>query len=329
MRVLQEGTRLAERYTLIRRLGAGGMADVWLANDSRGDDSVALKVIKNDSVNPAESNQQLRKEWQVASRMMHANIVRVFEYHDDPDGAFFGMQNVGSTDLSVVAGKSPADSMRPLGLVADALRYAHGKNVVHRDIKTSNILIDKRGAPYLIDFGVATEAGTPARGGSEIAMSPQQLKGEPATAADDIFALGVVAHELLTGVPPIRTESAQINVSLADGSLMPQALQSLLADMLVNEPGARPDAAAVAERLADAGYPAGAVPTHYLGNQPLPEQLVEAVETVQPVRRSKPNLAAAEGYPVQRRYLAEDSLRGPGRCRVAVGAGRFRASRSR
>lgn len=294
MRVLQEGTRLAERYTLIRRLGAGGMADVWLAQDSRGDDHVALKIAKNNELDPVRVNQLLQKEWRVASRMMHANIVRVFEFHDESDGAFFGMQYVGEVDLSVVTGKVLADGLRPLGLIADALRYAHAKDVVHRDIKASNILLDKRGAPYLIDFGVATAEGVQTQGGSEIAMSPQQLAGEPASAADDIYALGVLTHEVMTGVPPVVAESAQIIVTLADGSLMPRPMQSLLADMLASEPGARPDAETVVERLAEAGHPAGAVPLHYLGGAPHTEQVIEAVETVQPIRRAQPKAAAAE-----------------------------------
>lgn len=294
MRVLQEGTRLAERYTLIRRLGAGGMADVWLAQDSRGDDHVALKIAKNNELDPVRVNQLLQKEWRVASRMMHANIVRVFEFHDESDGAFFGMQYVGEVDLSVVTGKVLADGLRPLGLIADALRYAHAKDVVHRDIKASNILLDKRGAPYLIDFGVATAEGVQTQGGSEIAMSPQQLVGEPASAADDIYALGVLTHEVMTGVPPVVAESAQIIVTLADGSLMPRPMQSLLADMLASEPGARPDAETVVERLAEAGHPAGAVPLHYLGGAPHTEQVIEAVETVQPIRRAQPKAAAAE-----------------------------------
>ena len=260
MRVLHEGTRLADRYTLVRKLGAGGMSEVWLADDARGDARVALKILTGDRASDEAARKQLHSEWQVGSRMMHASIVRVFEYHDDAEGPFYALQYLGDTDISVVSGKDTADILRPVGLIADALRYAHAKNVVHRDVKAANVLLDGRGAPYLIDFGVADVAGGTAGGGSEIAGSPQQLAGEPAQPADDIFSLGVLIHELLTGVPPMRAETIQVNVTLLDGTLMPQPLQALLNDMLAIEPERRPDAETVAQRLSDAGYPAGAVP---------------------------------------------------------------------
>src|SRR5690606_11972502 len=108
----------------------------------------------------------------------------------------------------------PADSLRPFGLIADALRYAHAKGLVHRDIKASNILLDARGAPYLIDFGIAAP-GTESGGGSPIAASPQQRAGEPAQPADDIYALGVLMHEILTGGPP-SADGAQAGMTATD-----------------------------------------------------------------------------------------------------------------
>jgi hypothetical protein len=295
MRVLQEGARLADRYLLVRRLGVGGMAEVWLANDLRSDGKVALKLLTGDNAADPAAKKILRQEWSVSSRMMHANIVRVFEFHDDPDGPFFSMQFVGEANLGVVTGKDVADALRPVGLIADALRYAHAKSVVHRDIKAANILLDSRGVPYIVDFGVAAHDGHDIRGGgSDVASSPQQLAGEAAQPADDIFALGVLIHELLTGVPPLRGERAELNVTLLDGSLMPPVLQSLLREMLANEAASRPDAEAVAACLKEAGYPAGAIPTRSLARQPASGQLHETVEAIRPVqRRSSPKVASA------------------------------------
>jgi len=294
MRVLQEGTRLADRYTLKRQLGAGGMSVVWLADDSRSETRVALKFLATDKVADQKYLQVLRTEWSISSRMMHANIIRVFEFHDDAEGAFYALQYIGESDISVVAGKETVDVLRPIGLVADALRYAHAKDVVHRDIKASNILLDGRGIPYIIDFGVAAASGSSvgAESGSEIASSPQQIAGEAAQPADDIFALGVLIHELLTGVPPLRAESTQVNVTMSDGSLMPQKMQALLGDMLAHDPGGRPDAETVVSRLAEAGYSAGAVATRFLGAATPVDEVIESIEGIQPVRRVRPAQSA-------------------------------------
>jgi hypothetical protein len=286
MRVLQEGTRLADRYALVRRLAVGGMSEVWLARDLRGDARVALKLLTGDKVQDPAAKKLLHREWSISSRMMHANIVRVFEFHDEPDGAFFSLQFVGDADLGVATGKDIADTLRPVGLVADALRYAHAKDVVHRDIKAANILLDNRGAPYIIDFGVSSQpAGELRGGGSEIASSPQQLAGEAAQPADDIFALGVLIHELLTGIPPNRGAQAELNVTLLDGSLMPPALQSLLRDMLSYDAASRPDAETVAARLEQAGFASGTLPPRYLGPKAVASEVPESVAAIQPVQR--------------------------------------------
>ncbi len=120
---------------------------------------------------------------------MHAHIARVFEFHGDGDHAFYSQQYVDGPDLRAVSGQATADVLAPIGLIADALRYAHGKGIVHRDIKADNVLLDRNGAPYLRDFGVSLPVGSPSDGGSLIAQSPQSLRGEPAQTADDIFAL--------------------------------------------------------------------------------------------------------------------------------------------
>ena len=283
MRVLKEGTRLAQRYTLVRRLGAGGMAEIWLASDRQSDSRVALKFLAASFIENTAYRDLLHREWRIGSNLMHAHIVRVFEFHDDPAGAYYSLQFIGGVDLGVLCGTNPDAALRPLGLIADALRYAHAKGVVHRDLKAANILLDGRGAPYLVDFGVAA---TPASdgsvgGGTRVSASPQQLAGEAPQPADDIYALGVLMVELLTGTPPTAEQS--LSVTLADGSAAPSSITALIKDMLARDAAVRPSAEKVAERLNAAGFAAGAAPRRYLGGAQ--SDIVEAVESIQPVRR--------------------------------------------
>ena len=286
MRVLTEGTRLAQRYTLIRRLGAGGMAEVWLASDRQTDTRVALKFLAAGFTENPAYRDLLHREWRIGSNLMHAHIVRVFEFHDDPDGAYYSLQFIGGVDLGVLSGQMPDEALRPGGLVADALRYAHAKGVVHRDIKAANVLLDGRGAPYLVDFGVAAipADGGIAGGGSRINASPQQLAGDAPQPADDIYALGVLIHEMLTGSPP--PSGPPINLALPDGSNVPTAINTLVNDMLAPDAAVRPSSMEVAERLSAAGFAAGAAPKRFLGDSAsLPNDVVESVESIRPVQR--------------------------------------------
>ena len=306
MRVLKEGTRLADRYALIRRLGAGGMSDVWLAGDRQTDAPVVLKFLSMELADVAGSKTLLHKEWRIGSRMMHAHIARVFEFHDDPEGAFYSMQFVGESDLGVLGGQSPDIIMRPVGLVADALRYAHAKGVVHRDIKASNILLDARGAPYIIDFGVASRPGVQATGGSKIIASPQQLAGNAASTADDIYALGVLICELVSGTPPAGP--GPVRLQTADGSVAPGALSSLTSDMLAVEAESRPDAETVLQRLRDAGFPPGPAPAGLAATtaELMPEAADATVQSIRPLHRpveSPPPVAATAASGVSSRIV--------------------------
>jgi len=172
---LSKGTRLADRYTLERPLGGGGEADAWLATDRLTRAAVALKIVGAGG----NASKRLRHEWQTNLRLMHAHIVRVFEFHEDRGAAFYSLQFIDGSDISVLSGQTLANVLPPLGLITDALRYAHARDVVHRDIKASNVLLDSNGAPYLTDFGVAAPVGASTGGGSLVAASPQVLRGEP------------------------------------------------------------------------------------------------------------------------------------------------------
>src|SRR5210317_1564041 len=171
---LSKGTRLAERYTLERSIGSGGEATTWLAKDRLTRADVALKIVPS----KGGARARLHDEWQANLRLMHAHIVRVFEFHEDQGAAFYSMQYIDGAELSAIAGQPLSDVLPAIGLLADALRYAHGKGVVHRDVKADNVLLDYNGAPYLGDFGVAAAAGHYRSGGTPATTSPQAARGE-------------------------------------------------------------------------------------------------------------------------------------------------------
>lgn len=251
MQALSEGTRLADRYTLVKSLGEGGMAELWLAHDDRAGATVTLKFLKSGLLDSAGQRELFHKEWQIASRLMHAHIARVFEYHDEAR-PFYAMQFIDGPTLGELAGERLANVLPPVGLLADALRYAHGKNIVHRDIKSDNVLIDQRGAPYLIDFGIAGAA----TGGSAINSSPQQKSGQRPQAADDIYALGVLLHEIVTGEPP-PPEGPAHSLERPSGERVPDGISGLIEAMLAADPGKRPSADQVRQRLDSAGFAPG------------------------------------------------------------------------
>ena len=269
MQELKRGLQLASRYTLVRKLGAGGGAETWLATDRLSRASVAAKI----QVNPELGADVLRREWQASIRLVHAHIARAFEFHDDDDAPFYTLQFVDGPDIGALSGAPLQDILPPIALIADALRYAHAKGVVHRDIKSSNVLLDGNGAPYLIDFGVASIDAGHVGGGSLIAATPQSLAGDPPQPADDIFALGGLLYELISGRSPYSSAQTEDDIRsripeplrAADGATLPAAIVDLVASMLAKEPGDRPDAAGVAAAIAATGVQPGPAPAAYVG----------------------------------------------------------------
>ena len=290
---LSKGTQLAERYTLERPLGRGGEAETWLARDRLTQASVALKIVSA----AGDASARLRQEWQTNLRLMHAHIVRAFEFHEDASMAFYSLQYIDGADFAALTAQPLADILPPAGLIADALRYAHGKEIVHRDVKASNVLIDYNGAPYLSDFGVAAEVGTLAGGGSPVAASPQSRQGEAAQPGDDVYALGVLLYELISGAPPASSEGVPPALSSAAGDAVPAGVRDLVARMLDRDAAARPTAEEVGDALRSAGFPPGPARSQIAARPALPDEPLERVSAVRHTRASEPE--AGPGGPAR------------------------------
>jgi len=239
MSALKPGHRLDRRFTLLRPLGRGGSAEVWLVRDNDLEEDVAAKIV------PAISEERLRllrRECRQARRLIHPNIVRVFDFHRGTDVGFVTMDAVEGEALSRRRG-APLDEILRLVLpIADALDHAHRRGVIHRDVKAGNVICDAAGMPHLLDFGIAgllESADDPdaIRGGGSLSgSSPQQRAGGEPSASDDIYSFGVMLYDLITGHAPGAGDAEERRT----GSTMPEPLRSLIERMLAPATADRP-----------------------------------------------------------------------------------------
>ena len=244
MSELQSGRTLAGRFILERSLGKGGMAEVWLVRDRELDEGLVAKILP-----PGTDDDRvalLRRECRQARRLVHPNIVRVFDFHRGDGYSFVTMEHVEGTTLDPLRGRPPSEIVAAALPIADALEYAHGLGIVHRDIKTGNVVCDASGRPRLLDFGIAgllDPVADPIRvrgGGTPHRASPQQLAGEDPSPADDIYGLGALIHELITGSPPSADRSGSAVPDLESRHPVPERLRRLVGRMLAELPGGRP-----------------------------------------------------------------------------------------
>ncbi|GAA4698260.1 serine/threonine-protein kinase [Nocardioides conyzicola] len=265
------GDLLDSRYELIERIGSGGMGTVFRARDTRLDRIVAVKLLHHGREVDDVTRSRLQAEARFAGGLQHPGIVQVYDYGEAPgEGGptpYVVMQHVEGTPVSEVLRQrgplDPATVATLLDELAQALAVAHASGIVHRDLKPSNILVTGTGRAVLVDFGVArsdtteplTETGQII--GSADYLSPEQVRGQRATAASDIYALGIVAHQCLSGTSPFRreTQAATLLARLNDdapelGTDVPAPMRTLVGTMLSPEPGDRPTAAEVAQRVA-------------------------------------------------------------------------------
>jgi tRNA A-37 threonylcarbamoyl transferase component Bud32 len=320
---------LAARYRLDRLLAVGGMGEVWVGTDMTLDREVAVKLLRAENVEQPAFLARFRTEARLAAGLVHPGIASVFDYGEQPASgpgqrpmAYLVMEYVEGEPLSALLDRQgrlhPARVLDLLAQAGDALEAAHRGGIVHRDVKPGNLLLTTGGRLKVSDFGVAratgsstlTEAGTVL--GTVYYLSPEQGRGEPATARSDVYALGVVGYEALAGHRPFSAPDP-IAVALAHQHTpvpdlpadIPAPVAALVTQALAKDPAQRPDSAgsmaATARAIREALYPDGD------GHSPSPATApVGAPTRLMPTTGETPGggLAAWSGRRLPRRVRA-------------------------
>jgi hypothetical protein len=266
---VQPGDRLADRYDILRPLGAGGMGEVFLARDTTLERDVAIKVLPEALSADPIARERFRREALAAAGLDHPFICKVFEIGDADNRLFIVMEYVAGETLHAVLGRGPLSSGDLLALaleLTDALEAAHARQIVHRDLKPANIMLTSQHHAKVMDFGLAklvpdasaetrvgsgapiTEQGT--RVGTPAYMSPEQVAGDAVDHRSDIFSLGVLLIEAVTGVHPflrdtmagtmtaVLNDPPLVHAAASVGEMHP-SLRAVLLRMLMKAPDAR------------------------------------------------------------------------------------------
>lgn len=212
------GRRLSGRYKVLEVIGGGGMANVYLARDIILEREVAIKILRLDFSNDEEFIKRFRREAHAATSLAHPNIVSIYDVGEEDDIYYIVMEYVAGKTLKqyiqLHAPLHPREVLNIMEQLTSAIAHAHHNRIVHRDIKPQNILIDHEGIVKVTDFGIAvalsstTITQTNSVLGSVHYLSPEQARGGMATGKSDIYSLGIVMFELLTGRVPFSGESA-------------------------------------------------------------------------------------------------------------------------
>jgi eukaryotic-like serine/threonine-protein kinase len=329
------GYVLDGRYALIERIASGGMGEVWRGGDQILGRPVAVKLLAAAHAGDEQFRARFRAEARYAASLSHPGIARVFDYGEDSPlgGPYLVMELVNGEPLSAILERvgrlAPEITLDIVGQAARALDAAHQAGIVHRDIKPGNLLIMADGMTKITDFGIAKAreaqaAHLTATGivmGTALYVSPEQATGSPVTGSSDIYSLGVVAYECLTGEPPfIADQPLAIAIMHKHDPVpplppdVPRPVSDLVLSMLAKTPEGRPDSARhVADRaevIMDAWGRSGAGVETTAGLPIVPDYPTAAADDYQYSER-------APGSPLSRHRLAAAGM-GVALCGVAA-----------
>jgi serine/threonine protein kinase len=285
---LTQGSVIASRYEIMSPLGRGGMGMVYKAQDRMLDEIVAIKVLRSEFANTAEMLKRFKGEIKLARKVSHRNVCRIHEFGEDGGLRYISMEFIEGTDLKQVMrtqGGLTADEAFEVSIqVGEGLQAIHDVGIVHRDLKTPNLMRDARGLVRLMDFGIAKGSEADTGGltmtgavmGTPEYMSPEQCRGEKIDSRSDIYSLGVVAYELFTGQVPFRGDTPVATIFKhiqdpipLDGEIarkLPPAVIPILRNLLAKDRSQRYETAAAGvlalkeAREASKGHATGPIP---------------------------------------------------------------------
>ena len=257
--MLERGQELSRGLVLVRRLGAGGSGEVWLAQERERRDPVAVKILSAELAQDDAVCAALHDEYARVATLGHPNILRVEGLQRSAHHAWIAMEYAAGGDLTQLRGRSCGEILRATIPIASALATAHAAGIVHRDVKPANVLLSADGEPLLTDFGALTR-------GSPFSASPQQLAGAPASVSDDMYGFGALLYELLSGYPPFYPDAAAARDVTREPAPtpahVPAAVTQLIGKLLARRAADRPtDMGSIASelRMALASLPAPAM----------------------------------------------------------------------
>lgn len=319
--MIELGKKLNGRYQITGNIGSGGMANVFLAHDLILDRDVAVKVLRFDFQNDQTAIRRFQREALAATELVHPNIVSVYDVGEEDNMQYLVMEYVKGMDLKRYIQTHypvPYDTaVNIMQQILSAISLAHTHQIIHRDLKPQNVLIDNEGVVKITDFGIAialsetsiTQTNTML--GSVHYLSPEQARGSMATKQSDIYALGIILYELLTGSVPFDGESA-VTIALKHfqdelpsikdlDPTTPQALENVVLKATAKEPADRyKTAEEMSEDLATALSPARANEAKWV-----PQAMTKETQVITPLEEDTPMPESFKSMPLPKEKSEE------------------------